>query len=61
MAKCAITVCNERASWEGTLAALNGEHSREVVYCDDHAWSQIQSVPSTLSLHLKPIGQRSKS
>lgn len=59
--KCTIYICEARPTWEGTYSTIDGSQSVDVCYCDSHAWSQINSVPDTLSLRLTPISQRSKS
>lgn len=58
MAKCLITVCPRRATWEGTLSYPElPQFDREIAYCDEHAWMQINRTPDGLVMTLTPIGQ----
>lgn len=62
MRKCSIVICPKPAKWEGTLG-IPGEpkFDRKVQYCDEHSWTQVNSVPDTMKLTLTPIGQEAKS
>lgn len=59
--KCSIVVCPAPATWEGTIKAEGRDYLyREVAYCDEHAWTQVHSVPDGLGMSLAPIGQKEK-